>query len=781
MIGQAGKPVASFGAARRRDRRLWLIAALLVVALLVVVRYPTRPWGIKTDDIGPASPGLRQTRLLGQTVIPERGQWSYIDLRFSTYRHVPAGRVVVSILTGGRPPADLAEAGSRTVRRISLPANLLADNAGRRINFRPLHFTRGRPFFVLVGRREADPLTPISLRLTSWTKPGPTGFCFEADGRGGLTPKRLDGGLVIALGADPAKQSLLGAFAQPGTPLGWLLVLAAAIAATSLIFRWIVGVAADLAGEMWSGGDGDPVDRVYTRWALVVLALAGVLMIALVKDYGFHADEFLHINYGRKVIEFFLSGGADRSALNYLNLYLYGGLFDGAVGLINLFSPLGEYLTKHIVLCLVGWLGLIGCWRLAGRLGGPRTALYAIVLLALTPSYWGHLFNNIKDIPFAVGYVWSIYYLVICAESGSNPPLKTVLKLSVVVGLTMAVRSGGMILWAYAGLIGLFGAIRSGWQMRSLPETLAYVVVITFRLGLPLALISYMIMIEPWPYALTGPWDHVIDSVTAFSRFPIQITTLFRGVQVLSTDLPWDYLPVYLLIKLPAFLLLPAAGGVVWGLWAWTKGRRPGIGVLVVVMATGFPVVYAVLTRTPMYDAIRHFLFVIPPLAALAAMTLNRATDWLGRRPAWLQCGLTAILAFYFLCHLGLMIRLHPYQYIYYNRFIGGVPGAVGRFELDHMQHSYVEAFRLLEAKLKRELGRDYSRTKFRLLASGWPREHGRVILPPNWRQVYDGEEYDFSIASTRRNRHLKDKGRIYTVVRRLGVGLNYVKDNRER
>ena len=345
----------------------------------------------------------------------------------------------------------------------------------------------------------------------------------------------------------------------------------------------------------------------------------------------------------------------------------------------------------------------------------------------------------------------------------------------------MAVRSGGLILWFYAGLIGLGGAIRSGWQTRSLSETLAYIVVITFRLGLPLALISYTIMIMPWPYALAGPWDHVLDSLTAFSRFTIQIRTLFQGVQVLSTDLPRDYLPVYLLIKLPEFLLLPAAGGLVWGLWAWTKGRRPGAGVLVVVWSTAFPVAYAVLTRTPMYDAIRHFLFVIPPLAALAAMTLNRATDWLGRRPAWLQCGLAAVLAFYFLFHLGLMIRLHPYQYIYYNRFIGGVPGAVGRFELDHMQHSYVEAFRLLEAKLKRELGRDYSRTKFRLLASGWPREHGQVILPPNWRQVYDGEEYDFSIAFTRHNRHLKDKGRIYSVVRRLGIDLNFIKDNRPK
>jgi hypothetical protein len=37
-------------------------------------------------------------------------------------------------------------------------------------------------------------------------------------------------------------------------------------------------------------------------------------------------------------------------------------------------------------------------------------------------------------------------------------------------------------------------------------------------------------------------------------------------------------------------------------------------------------------------------------------------------------------------------IRLHPYEYIYYNRFVGGVRGAQNRFELDYWGISYREA-----------------------------------------------------------------------------------------
>ncbi len=34
-------------------------------------------------------------------------------------------------------------------------------------------------------------------------------------------------------------------------------------------------------------------------------------------------------------------------------------------------------------------------------------------------------------------------------------------------------------------------------------------------------------------------------------------------------------------------------------------------------------------------------------------------------------------------------VQLHPYEYIYYNSFIGGVPGAQGRFETDYWATSY--------------------------------------------------------------------------------------------
>ena len=47
--------------------------------------------------------------------------------------------------------------------------------------------------------------------------------------------------------------------------------------------------------------------------------------------------------------------------------------------------------------------GLLGSWKLGRLLGGPAAGFTALTLLVLTPVWYGHMFNNPKDMPFAVG------------------------------------------------------------------------------------------------------------------------------------------------------------------------------------------------------------------------------------------------------------------------------------------------------------------------------------------------------------------------------------------
>jgi hypothetical protein len=83
-----------------------------------------------------------------------------------------------------------------------------------------------------------------------------------------------------------------------------------------------------------------------------------------------------------------------------------------------------------------------------------------------------------------------------------------------------------------------------------------------------------------------------------------------------------------------------------------------------------------------LYDGIRQFLFVVPMLMVGAAWTGVQLVTHLPsprwRGPALALAGLLSLDPL-----LGL-VRLHPYQYIFFNRLAGGLQGAAGRFETDY-------------------------------------------------------------------------------------------------
>ena len=84
---------------------------------------------------------------------------------------------------------------------------------------------------------------------------------------------------------------------------------------------------------------------------------------------------------------------------------MYGGGFDMAAALLHKVIPLELFETRRLLGAVVGLIGLAVTWRLARRVGGPLAGLAALLLLALCPTFYGHMFMNPKDAPFAVAMV----------------------------------------------------------------------------------------------------------------------------------------------------------------------------------------------------------------------------------------------------------------------------------------------------------------------------------------------------------------------------------------
>ena len=181
----------------------------------------------------------------------------------------------------------------------------------------------------------------------------------------------------------------------------------------------------------------------------------------------------------------------------------------------------------------------------------------------------------------------------------------------------------------------------------------------------------------------------------------------FAGEEMLTTEPRWDYLLHYFGLKLPLPVLLLVVAGVVLMVMAL---RRPdgldGISrakrnvVLVIGAAILAPPAYAIVVRSVVYDGLRHFLFLVPPLIVMAAVTavvLPRAiTRSRNIVVSVLALALTGMLG----RQIHAMVQLHPYQYIYFNELIGGMPGAAGNYDTDYYGASYKEGFRALTEHL---------------------------------------------------------------------------------
>ncbi|MBX6366617.1 MAG: glycosyltransferase family 39 protein [Rhodospirillales bacterium] len=522
-----------------------------------------------------------------------------------------------------------------------------------------------------------------------------------------------------------------------------------------------------------------PEGRIaWHRLAYLLFGANAFLVLLTFADYGVTWDEDVHNWYGVYVLEYYTSFFHNTRALSWLNLYNYGAAFDLLAAILNEFSPIGTYQTRHLLNGFVGLVGVVGVWKLGKALGGPRAGFIAALLLLLMPVWYGHSFNNPKDIPFAVAVVWSTYYMVRIAPRLPAPPLALAVKFGVAAGLGLGVRVGGLLLFCYLGLLLTLWTLWRLAEHRDGRRLVADAWGGFSRVLLPAAAVSYPVMLLCWPWAQLDPIDNPLRALSFFTHETFPFKTIFWGKYFPATDLPWTYLPVHLVLKTPELHLALFLAAIVFAATALRRtGRDRFLQHFMLGFGIVFPVAYAIAVKAVLFDGMRHFIFVLPLVAVAAALAadriLGRVVETRWRAPA--SCALGLYLA----GHLAMMVALHPDQYVYYNGLIGWTPGAEGKFKLDYWGNSYAEAVEGLEAHLRAEFGSDFDDTDFRVAVCGPPISAAN-FFPPNFIFTDDPRTADFFIAFTKDDCHKSVDGKEIFRVERMDTLLSVVLDRRE-
>jgi hypothetical protein len=302
---------------------------------------------------------------------------------------------------------------------------------------------------------------------------------------------------------------------------------------------------------------------------------------------------------------------------------------------------------------------------------------------------------------------------------------------------------------------------------------------------LPALLLAYVIMILAWPWAALAPLNP-IRGLLAFSDFQYSIRTVLAGQVYEMANVPRLYVPIYILVRVPLLTLLGAVLAIIFALWprlaaGATQLQRRDI--TLVSLTVIFPLACQVIWHGPAFTGLRHFLFVIPPLAILAGIGLDMAVTALATRGRAAASGGLAVVTACFLWNAVTLIRLHPYEYLFYNAVVGGLEGASRRYDLDYWFGSMPEALNHLEAYLRRTEPVAVSRPPpiYSVAVCGERLSFEKTVTLPqlHWDFKPEWEQSEFFIAPTHMNCDGDLDGKVIGTVERLGVTIAYVKDRR--
>ncbi len=514
------------------------------------------------------------------------------------------------------------------------------------------------------------------------------------------------------------------------------------------------------------------------------LLLAALVIIAFCtfKDYAISNDEVPQHHYGELIINYYASGFKDQGVFNFENLYLYGGLFDIVAVALSHVIPIDAFDLRHIMCVLMGIGGIFAAAATARLIAGPRAALITALSLSVCGAWYGSMFNHTKDVPFASAMIGAAFFLIRIARLLPSPRTKDLVAFGLLAGAALGVRVLGLLLVVYAAAaIALY--LPRPW-FGNAPAQWRFMTQSGLRI-LPALALAYALMILAWPWAALAPLNPV-RGLLAFSEFHYTIRTMLDGQVYEMANVPPLYVPIYILIRVPLLTLFGAALALMFALLRFLAAnpkKLPRREIALIALMVIFPLTCQVICHGPAFTGLRHFLFVVPAIAVLAGIGLDVGLSALATRGrTWVATALAVVTAC-FVWDAVTLVRLHPYQYLFYNAAVGGLEGASRRYDLDYWFASMPEALGELEIYLRHTSAtdKDWQSKIYSVAVCGDQLEFEKKVTLPQLRFDFKPtwEESEFFIAPTNMNCDQDLDGKVVGTVTRLGVPIAYVKDRR--
>jgi hypothetical protein len=319
----------------------------------------------------------------------------------------------------------------------------------------------------------------------------------------------------------------------------------------------------------------------------------------------------------------------------------------------------------HLPIIVWGVMGIFVIFTFIKEAIHPRVALISALLLGLTPRFFGDLHNNMKDIPSAVIFainIWLLWRLV------THQRIIDMFWAVTAFAVAFNVKINSVFIpIVFASWLGFL------WLFQRHKTTINYKRILLYFIFSPIA--AFLLWWVFWP----NPIDQLRHAFLTFGVGTNNIEVLLNGTWYCSgSTVPWYYPLWYLTITTPLVILFSGIAGSCCVI-AQKKYHRIG---LLFVLWLCIPLLRYIVPSIGVIDGIRHFEEVLFPIAALASIGMNEIYLWFKKRVNR-HIGLFVLISAVLYLLLAIY-QHHPYQISYFNELIGGIRGAMGKYDLDY-------------------------------------------------------------------------------------------------
>ncbi len=477
-----------------------------------------------------------------------------------------------------------------------------------------------------------------------------------------------------------------------------------------------------------------------------------IFSFATFRDYGCTWDEQDSYEGGAELYQYLIHG----VPLSYMDPeHSYPYTF-----LLSFIAGPSDYELLHLLNLLFAGFLFWAAYEILLEEYGALWALAGPVFLFFFPPFVGSIPANPKDIPFAIFYFLSLAVLYLYERRFPEGRFRWFF-LGLMAGLTVSSRIVGFTLFPVMIFYDLYLLWASRGKKKS-KAPLQWSGKVWGWLG-SLAF-SQVLCAFLWPFIGQDYFRNLLGVFWLSARFPPKFSFLFMGGMADSLTYPWYYLPLWMAVTTPMFILVFFAGSF---FLVKAVKSKPLFALMAAVFLLNLGLYF--LLHPAIYDGLRHFLFLLPIMSVLASgafIEFFRKKPWdLGRKAA---AGLTAVGI---LLTLSDMARLHPYEYAYFNQLVGGFRGAYGKYETDYWVASMKEAVKWLETHEIKDPGRSY-----KIYTDGKPFQ-AQAYFMPNMVYVSKKEAADYAIIMTRAGFKPDpgEEGKVIHRVEREGAPLSFI------